>query len=325
MNRNNNSVIFSFALGLFLLVFFSCRKEPKATVSWAFFDFPFNEELTSVKIQSIDNWHIVGGITWESGIYVNIINQQTIRIFDSIAPKRLNFITLDDQANLYTGGYTGQFLVHPNDTLLPWVSNRLIQSFDILRDADFLNDSTGITVAGVAFKNGIIFRQGKHAQTIQMDTFPFSLRAVKMLDKDNAIAVGYGVVLKLSPSGKWKRLPLYGDFFMDVDFPSHNTGYIVGNAGSILKTTDAGATWTFLQKKNTYSKKTAFRAVHFIDNQNGFITGEHGLLWKTTDGGEHWTVGNNLPDIEFQGLDVIPDLGILVGKSGSIVTFDPHF
>ena len=112
---------------------------------------------------------------------------------------------------------------------------------------------------------------------------------------------------------------------MDVDFPSHNTGYIVGNAGSILKTTDAGATWTFLQKKNTYSKKTAFRAVHFIDNQNGFITGEHGLLWKTTDGGEHWTVGNNLPDIEFQGLDVIPDLGILVGKSGSIVTFDPHF
>lgn len=158
-----------------------------------------------------------------------------------------------------------------------------------------------------------------------MDTFDFSLRAVKMIDSNQAIAVGYGAILKLSPFGKWDRLPIYGDFFMDVDFPSPNIGYIVGNAGTILKTTDAGATWTHLQKKNTYSKRTAFRAVHFIDNQTGFITGEHGLLWKTTDGGQNWTIGENLPDIEFHGIDVTSDIGILVGKSGSIVTFDPNF
>lgn len=317
------SVFFSIALGLLFLT--SCKKESKVTVSWAFFDFPYTYDLTSVKIQSKDNWHIVGGEAWKTGIYANIKHQKDLSIVDSIAPKRLNAITLDKVNNLYTVGYTGYLMAQTANTPDQWVSNKLFDSFDVLRDIDCINDSTGFAVAGVAYHNGYIFTLGKNQAVTRVDTFSLSLRAIDFISPTNAIAVGYGIILKMQPNGEWLRLQNLGDFYVDVHFPSPQIGYIIGHAGSILKTIDGGESWTDLIKKNTFSKRTAFRAVHFIDDQYGFITGEHGLLWKTTNGGENWTIGENLPDVEFHDIDVQNDIGILVGKSGSIVTFNPDF
>lgn len=317
------SVFFSIALGLLLLS--SCKKNPKVTVSWAFFDFPYSYDLTSVKMQSIDNWHIVGGEAWASGIYANILHQDTINTIDSIAPKRLNAIDLDNNNLLTTVGYTGYLLSKPANSSNQWVSNKLFNTFDVLRDIDCLDDSTGLAIAGVAYHNGFIFRLGANRTVLQIDTFAQSLRAIDYISRSNAVIVGYGIILKMKPNGDWKRLQNFGDFYVDVDFPSDQVGFIIGHAGSILKTTDGGDHWTYLRKKNTYSKKTAFRAVRFINDQTGFIVGEHGLLWKTIDGGENWIIGESLPDIEFQDIDVLDDVGVLVGKNGSIVTFNPNF
>ncbi len=316
------TVFFSIALGLLLLI--SCKKDSKVTVSWAFFDFPYDFDLTSVKMQTTKNWHIVGGEAWASGIYANI-QHDTLYTLDSIAPKRLNAITLDNNNNLATVGYTGILLTKHANMPSQWNSNKLFNSFDVLRDIDCLDDSTGLAVAGVAYHNGYLFRLGKNNSVTRIDTFSQSLRSIAYISKSNAVVVGYGTILHMLPDGQWVRLRDFGDFYLDVDFPSDQIGYIVGNAGSILKTTDGGNHWTYLQKKNTYSRKTAFRAVHFMDDQNGFITGEHGLLWKTTNGGENWTIGQSLPDIEFHDIDVLNDVGILVGKSGTIVTFNPDF
>jgi len=315
------SVFFSFALGLLLLT--SCKKEPKVTVSWAFFGFPYDYDLTSVKMQTADNWHIVGGEAWASGIYAHI-QQDSLVAMDSIAPKRLNAISLDKNNNLVSVGYTG-YLLAKNTNTPSWQSNKLFNSFDVLRDIDCLDDSTGFAIAGVAFHSGYIFKLGKNHSVTKIDTFSQSLRAIEYISDSNAIIVGYGIILKLQPDGSWKRLRNFGDFFVDVDFPSPDTGYIIGNAGSILKTTDGGNHWDYLIKKNTYSQKTAFRAVRFIDDQTGFITGEHGLLWKTTNGGKNWTIGQSLPDVDFHDIDVVDDTGIIVGKNGAIVTFNPNF
>lgn len=317
------SVFFSIALGLLVLV--SCKKDPKVTVSWAFFDFPHAYDLTSVKMETIDNWHIVGGEAWASGIYANIIHQDSLNIVDSIAPKRLNAIDIDNHNNLTAVGYTGYLMFKEANSANQWVSDKLFNSFDVLRDIDYLNDSTGLAISGVAYHNGYIFRLEKNQTVTRIDTFSQSLRAVEYISNKNAVAVGYGIILKMQPNGDWIRLPNFGDFYVDVDFPSANIGYIIGNAGSILKTTDGGEHWSFLQESNTYSKKTAFRAVRFLDDQTGFITGEHGLLWKTTNGGKNWTIGETLPDIEFHDIDVLEDVGLLVGKAGAIITFNPNF
>lgn len=70
-----------------------------------------------------------------------------------------------------------------------------------------------------------------------------------------------------------------------VDFPTDNTGYVIGDIGlngSLYKTTDGGATW---------AKKTlpmSFIHVDFFDANNG-IAIQEGHIYKTTDGAETWT------------------------------------
>ncbi len=324
MSGVKDSVFFSIALGLFLLSFLACRKTPEVTISWAFFDLQTDVDLTSVKMESCDKWHIVGGETWSKGIYFQV-NQQLASHADSLAPKRLNAICLDKKNNLYAVGYTGYFLTKSADSLADWQSNHLFDNLHVLRDIDILNDSFGVAVAGVSYHNGFLISLGKKHHTMRIDTVEESLRAIAVINDTHAIAVGYGAIYQLQPGGDWTRLPYIGDFYVDVDFPTSTTGYIIGNAGSILKSTDGGKTWKHLIQKNTYSSKRGFRAVHFVDEKLGFIAGENGLLWKTKDGGKNWVIGKGLPDVEFHDIDICAEIGVLVGKAGKMITFDPNF
>jgi len=61
-------------------------------------------------------------------------------------------------------------------------------------------------------------------------------------------------------------------------------GFVVGDSGTILKTTDAGATWAPLVSGTT----TTLHGVYFFDANAGVAVGEPGLILRTTDGGTAW-------------------------------------
>src|SRR6266576_5057128 len=65
---------------------------------------------------------------------------------------------------------------------------------------------------------------------------------------------------------------------------SSGTGFVVGDAGTILKTTDAGATWAPLTSGTT----NALYGVYFFDTSHGVAVGDQGLILRTTDGGNSW-------------------------------------
>jgi photosystem II stability/assembly factor-like uncharacterized protein len=69
-------------------------------------------------------------------------------------------------------------------------------------------------------------------------------------------------------------------------FPSHEVGYIVSDGEGILRTTDAGATWTHTTTPNGQSD--SWRGICFTDDYTGYICGSLGRIDKTTDGGKHW-------------------------------------
>ncbi|MGL2966630.1 T9SS type A sorting domain-containing protein [Flavobacterium sp. XGLA_31] len=70
----------------------------------------------------------------------------------------------------------------------------------------------------------------------------------------------------------------------DVYGLSANVVVIVGNAGTILKTTDGGEHW--IQKPSgTIQNLTK---VQFVNTTTGYAVGENGTLLKTTDSGESW-------------------------------------
>jgi photosystem II stability/assembly factor-like uncharacterized protein len=69
-----------------------------------------------------------------------------------------------------------------------------------------------------------------------------------------------------------------------VCFPAQDTGYVSGEGGTMLKTTDGGTIWTVLIPGTSMW----FHTVHFLDSKTGWTAGENGILFKTTDGGLNW-------------------------------------
>ena len=92
-----------------------------------------------------------------------------------------------------------------------------------------------------------------------------------------------------------------------------------GNAGTILKTSDGGTTWTDLSISTTY----VFWSVFFTNTNTGYIVGGQylsggvGIILKTTDGGLTWTAlyyDTTLNSVFFTDSNT----GYAVGGSGTI-------
>ena len=123
----------------------------------------------------------------------------------------------------------------------------------------------------------------------------------------------------------WSSLSLFGQWSPVSSGTTSNlngahllgsgTGFIVGESGTILKTTDLGATWAPLTSGTT----TTLHDVYLFDVSQGVAVGEQGLILRTTDGGAIWQsvpsgVTDNLQSVSFSGVN-----GICGGDSQTIL------
>jgi photosystem II stability/assembly factor-like uncharacterized protein len=126
----------------------------------------------------------------------------------------------------------------------------------------------------------------------------FFLTSVYFTDSLNGCIVGYGLapnvhgsqyievtdsfILNTTDGGiTWSETEGYGRVLMSVHFPDINTGYVVGDKGKILKTTNRGVEWS----SETSGTDKRLRSVYFIDSLTGYAVGDHGIILKTTNGG----------------------------------------
>lgn len=92
-----------------------------------------------------------------------------------------------------------------------------------------------------------------------------------------------------------------------VNFPADaQTGYAVGNRGTILKTTSGGASWG----QQVSGILQPLNAVHFpVNVMTGYVVGDSGTILRTTDGGqvgvEQGTVER--PDFVYPSFRVVPN------------------
>lgn len=70
---------------------------------------------------------------------------------------------------------------------------------------------------------------------------------------------------------------------LDVHFPAENIGYIIGEYGLVLKSTDQGKSWLKIYQDSTKN----FLSVHFTDENTGFAVGLYSI-YKTINGGLVW-------------------------------------
>ncbi len=95
-----------------------------------------------------------------------------------------------------------------------------------------------------------------------------------------------------------------------------NTGWIVGNSGTILKTTNGGGAWM----PQTSGTTANLRDVHFVDANRGWAVSDGGVILTTSDGGATWTpepsgVTDDLRGVFFPSAAV----GYAVGANGVIL------
>lgn len=94
------------------------------------------------------------------------------------------------------------------------------------------------------------------------------------------------------------------------------TAVVVGDDGSILRTTDAGLTWNNVAAP--YSWVTKWLAVDFFDTMIGAVVGEHGTCALTTDGGMQWTYAAIPGDRSCLCVLSTPTLNIVGDDSGYV-------
>jgi len=81
-----------------------------------------------------------------------------------------------------------------------------------------------------------------------------------------------------------------------LQFVNSFTGYAAGSMGIIIKTTNAGITWTPL----TSGVQNALSCMHFRNENTGYISGS-GIILKTTNAGASW-VSQSAVFINFENL-----------------------
>ena len=100
-----------------------------------------------------------------------------------------------------------------------------------------------------------------------------------------ASLIGLGVIpsnVSLAQSGWFWQNPLpQGNPLNRVSFVDANTGTAVGDFGTILRTTDGGATWT----PQTSGTTNFLIGVSFVDANTGTVVSNYGTILRTTTGG----------------------------------------
>jgi len=115
---------------------------------------------------------------------------------------------------------------------------------------------------------------------------------------------------------EWQNPKPQGNTLKDVFFTDSLTGYAVGVAGTVIKTTDGGNNWDRMY----CGVWDALNSVHFTDAYTGYIAGERGRILKTTDAGQHWdSLITNTVRTLYSIIFVNSNTGYAAGDSGTIL------
>ena len=124
-----------------------------------------------------------------------------------------------------------------------------------------------------------------------------TMNAVAAADEDHVWAVGDNGTIFYSEQGgrptseggrresSWfEQQSGVTEHLNDVVVLDTETAWAVGNAGSVLVTSDGGATW---RPQNSGTSED-LQAAAFLDADNGLAAGANGTILRTADGGASW-------------------------------------
>lgn len=107
-----------------------------------------------------------------------------------------------------------------------------------------------------------------------------------------------GTLLKTTNGGQnWNQIPATGNDLNSIVFKDANTGVAVGDDGIILRTTNGGLNWSVI----TSGTSEQFRKVSYGGDNTFFAAGDDGLAAVSIDDGATWSLKNSGTTLRFRG------------------------
>ncbi|MBI4547715.1 MAG: T9SS type A sorting domain-containing protein [Ignavibacteriae bacterium] len=280
----------------------------------------FGPEASGVILRTID-----AGQTW-----IPVFSDLPAAVFNDVA-------FADANTGVVVGVWLGGNILRTTDGGLNWAPVRSeINAY--LSAVTFVNSQKGFAVGVSGAMNGTLLQTtdaGLTWSSIPIGV-PRWLYDISFANEFNGIAVGaYGTILYTANSGTtWMQAPNgSSDALLAASLTEGNIGLAVGNGGdpffsgfthggTLLRTTNAGATWT---SQVTVTTRRTLRSVSFIDVNTGTAVGDSGTVLRTTNGGESWVKQLTGTLFEYFGYAyhsvhfVDQEVGFAVGSKGTVI------
>jgi spore coat protein CotH/photosystem II stability/assembly factor-like uncharacterized protein len=151
---------------------------------------------------------------------------------------------------------------------------------------------------------------------------PFANTVVidSVTDADCGPGRHFGLAVSQTYTQTWFRTPLVNwQRWHDVHFLDPWLGWIIGDQGTLLKTTDGGATWA----EKAVGFNVTFSRLEVLSADTLVAAGDGGAIFRSADGGENWTrmssgVTANLRALTFSS----PTIGWCAGDGVLLRTLD---
>ncbi len=182
---------------------------------------------------------------------------------------------------VWSGGDNGQ-LLYSVDGGKNWKES--ITDFDFsISDIQFLNEMDGYAVG----HQGNILRStdGGVKWELNLEFPEIDLKSLHFVNASSGWACGSkNTILKFDDSSETKWISMrienepVGLVWNDIYFLDEDIGWVVGQGGTVYKTTNGGNTW---QKERT-GLYNDLNAIHMVKNSTGWIVGEEGIILTYT-------------------------------------------
>ena len=304
------------------LINFSCQKDNRDYKA-ELIQLPTELDLTDLCFISKDTGFATAGNLFTSGLILKTTNaglhwdtlMQTAHGCNSIdyRNKQLSVSECGNKLHYSTDFYNWSY--YSSDAWWRWHAHLQLEN------------GAFILVGGGNYSLGHIHQKKSNGSKLELtDSLDFELTDIIRLENGLLQAVGYGLIMQSSDNGaNWQMSSTDGDFFRAISFPNVQTGYVLGEYGSIFKTTNQGKVWQMIRNGQALfgNPSKLFRDIEFYSDTDGLIIGTNNTVMRTDNGGKTWkNIVNLVGYVDYKSIEIAYDKAFLCGNQGQLLILD---
>ena len=272
------------------LLFGACKKDLLHWQTVQELNSHTNSQLTNVRSLDGDTFIGTGGDIWSKSVIIRSTDGGYTWTCDSVPACML------EMYGMSIGDNSTIYLSGFNGSVLISKDYGLTWQFKFLGNfleyfgGTFVTPDTGIFISSVLMRQSTITRVNANFNKIDDQTFQFGLNNCYFTSQNIGYVLGYGTIMKTTNRGNtWQYLDVSGDNFTAMAIIDHNL-WACGANGGIYRSTDDGDHWQCLRNGNDITHPHySLRTIYFSNYREGWAAGDDGKVIYTRDGGNNWS------------------------------------